>query len=507
MTDSQSYSKPNILLIMADQLAPQFLPCYGHPLVKAPTLQRLAEEGVVFDAAYTNSPLCAPSRFVMMSGRLPSQIGAWDNAAEFPAEIPTFAHYLEHLGYRTCLSGKMHFVGPDQLHGFGERLTTDVYPADFTWHPEWDEPDKRLDWFHNMEVVTNAGACVRSMNLDYDDEAVFKARRYLFDRAREGTDEPFMLTVSLIQPHDPYLCRQREWDLYADEDIDLPKLSPSAAADPYSQRLRHGYGASDLDLDDNTIRNARRAYYGSVSDIDNKVAGLLQVLEESGFKDNTIVIFTSDHGDMLGERGMWFKMSFLEHSARVPLIIHAPARYPSRRVGAAVSLVDLLPTLVDMATDDRGVEYVTPIEGRSLSPHLAGDAGHNEALGEYFAEGTDTPLFMLRRESTKAIYSKKDPLQLFDLSNDPDEINNLAQDPGQQSAIQAIETEITQRYDIKVLTEKVLESQRRRALLKTVMQRQSLAWDHEPPGRASESYIRNSLPAYELLERGRFPSA
>ena len=501
-----SSSKPNILLIMADQLAPQFLPCYGHPLVKAPTLQRLAEEGVVFDAAYTNSPLCAPSRFVMMSGRLPSQIGAWDNAAEFPAEIPTFAHYLEHLGYRTCLSGKMHFVGPDQLHGFGERLTTDVYPADFTWHPEWDQPEKRLDWFHNMEVVTKAGPCVRSMYLDYDDEAVFKARRYLFDHAREGTDEPFMLTVSLIQPHDPYLCRQREWDLYADEDIDLPRLPPSAAADPHSQRLRHGYGASDLDLDDNTIRNARHAYYGSVSDIDNKVAGLLQVLEESGFKDNTIVVFTSDHGDMLGERGMWFKMSFLEHSARVPLIIHAPARYAPRRIGAAVSLVDLLPTLVDMATDGRGVEYATPIEGRSLSPHLAGDAGHNEAVGEYFAEGTDTPLFMLRRESTKAIYSKKDPLQLFDLSNDPDEINNLAQDPAQQSAIQAIETEITQRYDIKALTERVLESQRRRALLKTVMQRQSLAWDHEPRGRASESYIRNSLPIYELEKRGRFPS-
>ena len=501
-----SSSKPNILLIMADQLAPQFLPCYGHPLVKAPTLQRLAEEGVVFDAAYTNSPLCAPSRFVMMSGRLPSQIGAWDNAAEFPAEIPTFAHYLEHLGYRTCLSGKMHFVGPDQLHGFGERLTTDVYPADFTWHPEWDQPEKRLDWFHNMEVVTKAGPCVRSMYLDYDDEAVFKARRYLFDHAREGTAEPFMLTVSLIQPHDPYLCRQREWDLYADEDIDLPRLPPSAAADPHSQRLRHGYGASDLDLDDKTIRNARHAYYGSVSDIDNKVAGLLQVLEESGFKDNTIVVFTSDHGDMLGERGMWFKMSFLEHSARVPLIIHAPARYSPRRVGAAVSLVDLLPTLVDMATDGRGVEYATPIEGRSLSPHLAGDAGHNEAVGEYFAEGTDTPLFMLRRESTKAIYSKKDPLQLFDLSNDPDEINNLAQDPAQQSAIQVIETEITQRYDIKALTERVLESQRRRALLKTVMQRQSLAWDHEPRERAGESYIRNSLPIYELEKRGRFPS-
>jgi len=500
-----STSAPNILLIMADQLAPQFLPCYGHPLVQAPSLQRLAEEGVVFDAAYTNSPLCAPARFVMMSGRLPSKIGAWDNAAEFPAEIPTFAHYLEHLGYRTCLSGKMHFVGPDQLHGFGERLTTDVYPADFTWHPVWDHPEKRLDWFHNMEVVTQAGPCVRSMYLDYDDEAVFKARRYLFERARENTGEPFMLTVSLIQPHDPYLCRQREWDLYADKEIDLPRLSPADACDPHSKRLRHGYGASDIDLDDDTIRNARRAYYGAISDIDNKVAGLLQTLKESGFEDNTIVIFTSDHGDMLGERGMWFKMSFLEHSARVPLIVHAPSRFTPRRVGAAVSLADIMPTLVDMATDGAGMDYVTPIEGRSLAHHLAGEAGHDEAIGEYFAEGTDTPIFMLRRGTIKTIYSDKDPLQLFDLANDPDETKNLAQNPGQQSAAQAITEEITRRYDTRALTERVLESQRRRALLKAVMRRQSLAWDHEPTGRASESYIRNSLPVYELEKRGRFP--
>ena len=500
-----STNAPNILLIMADQLAPQFLPCYGHPLVQAPSLQRLAEEGVVFDAAYTNSPLCAPARFVMMSGRLPSKIGAWDNAAEFPAEIPTFAHYLEHLGYRTCLSGKMHFVGPDQLHGFGERLTTDVYPADFTWHPVWDHPEKRLDWFHNMEVVTQAGPCVRSMYLDYDDEAVFKARRYLFERAREDTGEPFMLTVSLIQPHDPYLCRQREWDLYADKEIDLPRLSPADACDPHSKRLRHGYGASDIDLDDDTIRNARRAYYGAISDIDNKVAGLLQTLKESGFEDNTIVIFTSDHGDMLGERGMWFKMSFLEHSARVPLIVHAPSRFTPRRVGAAVSLADIMPTLVDMATDGAGMDYVTPIEGRSLAHHLAGEAGHDEAIGEYFAEGTDTPIFMLRRGTIKTIYSDKDPLQLFDLANDPDETKNLAQNPGQQSAAQAITEEITRRYDTRALTERVLESQRRRALLKTVMRRQNLAWDHEPRGRASESYIRNSLPVYELEKRGRFP--
>ncbi len=118
-----SRKNPNILLIMVDQLAPQFLSAYGHPLVKTPNIDRLCAEGVVFDAAYCNAPLCAPARYVMMSGRLPSKIGAWDNAAEFPAEVPTFAHYLSALGYRTALSGKMHFFGPDQLHGFEERLT------------------------------------------------------------------------------------------------------------------------------------------------------------------------------------------------------------------------------------------------------------------------------------------------------------------------------------------------------------------------------------------------
>ncbi|MGA1457371.1 MAG: choline-sulfatase [Arenicellales bacterium] len=498
--------KPNILLIMADQLAPQFLPCFGHPIVKAPAIQRLSENGVTFDAAYTNSPLCAPSRFVMMSGRLPSQIAAWDNAVDFSAEVPTFAHYLEHLGYRTCLSGKMHFVGPDQLHGFKDRLTTDVYPSDFTWHPEWDRPSERLDWFHNMEVVTKAGPCVRSMYLDYDDEAAFHAKRYLFERAREGNDQPFMLTVSFIQPHDPYLCRQAEWDLYKDVEIDLPNLRPGEIEDAQCERLRYGYGATDVDLDDETIRRARRAYYGSISDVDGKVAALTEALHESGLSENTVVIFTSDHGDMLGERGMWFKMSFLDHSARVPLIVHFPSRFAPKRVSQAVSLVDLLPTLVDLASDEKDFDFPTPIDGRSLLPHLHGDDGHDEALGEYFAEGTDTPIFMVRRGQMKGVYSRTDGMKLFDLKSDPPETTNLAAHTHFSNDASALQSEIESRYDIAALTERVLESQRRRAFLKTVMRQQGVAWDHHPASTAEKSYVRNSMPIYELEKRARFPS-
>jgi len=128
--------KPNIVLIMADQLAPHFTGTYGHPLVKTPNLDALAARGMRFDAAYCNSPLCAPSRASFMTGQLVSRIAAYDNASDFGASVPTFAHYLRRAGYRTCLAGRMHFVGPDQLHGFEERATTDVYPADFAWVPD-----------------------------------------------------------------------------------------------------------------------------------------------------------------------------------------------------------------------------------------------------------------------------------------------------------------------------------------------------------------------------------
>ena len=498
--------KPNILIIQADQLAPQFLASYGHPLVKTPTIDKLADEGVVFDSAYTNSPLCAPSRFVMMSGRQPSKIAAWDNAVEFSSEVPTFSHYLAAEGYRTCLSGKMHFVGPDQLHGFGERLTTDVYPADYTWHPDWDRPGERLDWYHNMEVVTKAGVCTRSMYMDYDDEAVFKAKRFLFDHAREDTDQPFMLTVSMIQPHDPYLCRQQEWDLYRHDDIDLPKVSlKDINEDPHSASLRFGYGASDFEFDDDTLRNARHAYYGSISDIDNKIADLLSALKSAGFSDNTIIVFTSDHGDMLGERGMWFKMSYLENSARVPLIIHAPSMFKASRVSESVSLVDFLPTLVEMARDGKSGDYATPIDGQSLLPHCSGGSGHDEAIGEYFAEGSTNPIYMIRRGNKKLIYSTVDPLQYFDLENDPLELKNLIDSSEHQNEIAALVNEINNKYDHDALSARVVESQRRRRFLKNVMRNQNVNWDYQANEEAASLYIRNTMPIYQLEKKGRFP--
>ena len=219
--------QPNILFVMADQLAPQALPCYGHSVVKAPRIDQLANDGVVFDNAYCNFPICAPARFAMLSGRLATSIGAFDNGAEFPASIPTFVHYLRDMGYVTALSGKMHFIGPDQLHGYEQRLTTDIYQADFYYTPDWlmedvylglldstlsgTGGDREVDLHTLLECsgggateVLHAGRYPRTLNMDFDDELTHEATRWLWSYARSNESRPFFLTVGLINPHDPY---------------------------------------------------------------------------------------------------------------------------------------------------------------------------------------------------------------------------------------------------------------------------------------------------------------
>ena len=200
--------RPNVLLVMVDQLAAGWLPAYGQAVTRAPHLTALAREGVVFERAYCASPLCGPSRSAMLTGRLPSTTGVFDNAAEWPAAMPTVVHALRSAGYRTVLAGKMHFVGPDQLHGYEERLTTDVYPASFDWTPDWRLPTAEpVPWYHNMASIRLAGVHEAAMQTDYDDEVAFRSVQWLRDRLRGRHSRPFFLTVSFTNPHDPWEVR------------------------------------------------------------------------------------------------------------------------------------------------------------------------------------------------------------------------------------------------------------------------------------------------------------
>ncbi|MCV6593635.1 MAG: choline-sulfatase [Silicimonas sp.] len=496
---------PNILLIMADQLAPHWTGTYGHAQVQTPNLDALAARGMRFDAAYCNSPLCAPSRASFMSGQQISRIGAYDNAAEFPASVPTFAHYLQGAGYRTCLAGKMHFVGPDQKHGFQDRVTTDIYPSDFAWTPDWTSPDRIDKWYHNMSTVKESGVAVATFQTDYDDEVEYAARRWLIDRGRDkagGKGAPFCMVASFIHPHDPYVAKPEFWNLYRDMEVDLP--SSPEATDPFSRRVMDGIEASGVPLTDDEIRNARRAYFANVSYFDSKIGALVQALDDIGELDNTLVIVTADHGDMLGERGLWYKMSFLEHSVRVPLVIAGPG-VSTGTSDAPVSLVDILPTFLKVAGVSSS-ECRPGIDGTSLTNLMRGDTEDREVIAEYLAEMAGHPAFMIRRGAFKYIHCDGDPPQLYNLETDPGEVTNLADDPTHAETARAFAEEVAARWDSAALRETVIGSQQARFGLDRAMAAGSgQHWDFNPPRDASNEYVRNHMDWTVAAAHYRYP--
>jgi len=501
---------PNILILMADQLTARALPAYGNAIAKTPHIDALADRGVVFESFYCNSPLCAPSRFSFLAGRQVSAIGAYDNAAELPAQVPTFAHYLRRSGYQTVLSGKMHFCGADQLHGFEERLTTDIYPADFGWTPDWTRFEHRPSWYHTMDSVTQAGPCTRTNQIDFDDEVIFNARQKLFDMARAKDKRPFCMVASMTHPHDPYVIPQRYWERYADVEIDMPRVTMAVEdLDPHARRLRHVCG---LDLQPVTMsqtRAARRAYYGAVSYVDDQIGSMLAALAEAGFADDTIVLLLADHGDMLGERGLWYKMNFFEPACRIPLIVHSPLRFGARRVAGSASLVDILPTLCELAGGSPA-GYATPLDGVSLVPQLKGAGGaaggRDEVIGEYLAEGAIAPLVMIKRGRYKFVHSPVDPDQLYDLADDPDELRNLATAQGHTARVREFLADVQRRWDLPALAAEVIASQQRRHLVNEALRAgRYTPWDFQPLRDASRLYVRNDQELGDFEAMARFP--
>lgn len=503
-------AKPNILYIMADQLAAPLLKMHNpKSQIKTPNLDKLAERSVVFDSAYCNSPLCAPSRMAMVTGQLVSKIGAYDNACSINSDTPTYAHYLRNAGYETVLAGKMHFIG-DQLHGYENRLTADIYPGDYGWAVNWDEPERRLEWYHNASSILQAGPCVRSNQLDYDEEVMFKSKQFIFDHVRKASPRPFALTVSLTHPHDPYAIEQKYWDMYEDVDIDLPETRINEEdQDPHSKRLLHVCDLKGMNFTDGQIKRARRAYYGAVSYVDDCIGQLLTVLKDCALDENTVIMFSGDHGDMLGERDLWYKMSYFENSVRVPMLISHPRQFKPHRVSQNVSTLDITPTLVDLVGG--ALNPYLPMDGTSLMPHLYGGDGHDTVFAEYMGEGTVAPMMMIRRGPWKYIACPADPPMLYNLSRDPKELVNLAKtptSPADTAVFEAFEAEAASKWDYKAITADVLLGQRRRAFVWSALQKgrfESWDWKGDPNDDGTKKFIRSQTPLDELELRARFP--
>jgi choline-sulfatase len=498
-------TKPNILILMVDQLNGTLFSDGPADWLHAPNLKKLATRSTRFANAYTASPLCAPGRASFMSGLLPSRTRVYDNAAEFASDIPTYAHHLRRAGYQTCLSGKMHFVGPDQLHGFESRLTTDIYPADFGWTPDYRKPGERIDWwYHNMGSVTGAGVAEISNQMEYDDEVAFQATQKVYDLGRGKDARPWCLTVSFTHPHDPYVTRKKYWDLYEDCEHLLPKVPAMKFEDHdhHSQRIFDANEWRSFDITEENIKRSRRAYFANISYLDDKIGEVLEALEATN--QEAIILFVSDHGDMIGERGLWYKMCFYEGSARVPLMICAPDMQPGL-IETPVSTLDVTPTLAELA--GVSLEEIAPwVDGESLVSLGQGGPRTTPVLMEYAAEASYAPLVSMRYGKWKYTRCALDPDQLFDLESDPNELVNLAENPAQAGTVAQLRAKSEARWDLEAFDAAVRESQAKRWVVYEALRNgQYYPWDFQPLRAASERYMRNHMDLNDVEETARFP--
>ena len=499
---------PNFLFIMADQLAAKALSFYGNQTSKTPTLNKLAKEGVVFENCYCNLPMCGPSRASLHTGRMPFSIGMYDNASEYRSSIPSFAHYLRNLNYRAELSGKMHFVGADQLHGYEKRHTTEIYPANFGWTVDWSKGREYRPTNLTMASVIESGPCIRSMQMDYDEEVANAAKQAIYDLARKKDDKPFFLTVSFTQPHSPFTISQDYWDKYNHDDIELPTVSeiPLEQKDHLSRNLHYCQGRNEFSITDEHRRNARHGYYGMISYIDDQILSLKNVLEKTGLADNTIIVFTADHGEMMGERGMWYKQHFFEWASKVPLIIHAPNKFKPSRINKNISLIDLLPTFVDIATEGNHNNYLSKeIEGQSLYPALQGDSKNisDIVISEFAADGSTGPSRMVKKSNWKYMYLEGVDELLYNLEEDPNEIKNLIDDKKYLKIVEELRGIALHNWDPQRMKEIIRKDQERRLFIHKTTNGEP-TWVNIVRVDDGKRYVRNGSAA-NTKARARFP--
>lgn len=424
----QMTDRPNILFIVSDQHSPHVLGCAGNDLIATPSLDALAAQGMRFDRAYCQNPLCAPSRASLLTGRYSRNIGIYDNMHVLESNSLTFPRALGKGGYRTCLIGKSHLNG-EQYQGYQQRPYGDLYG-------QAHQPDpRRLPEFGINglgDVVGNSGASGIPDPLTQTEICVAEASKWMQTHKALHPEQPFLLSVHFDKPHFPIRPPRRFQEKYEGR-LSLPR-TPDAYLDSVVPFIReaiahnetgHHYG-KDFDLQ----LRALESYYGCVEWVDDAVGRILAVLEYLDFKDNTIVIYTSDHGEMGGEHGTWQKTVFFEASARVPFIVRWPGQIPAGTLfREVVGLVDCFPTLCEAA----GLEVPAACDGVSLLPAMRGGTLEREGV---FCESavlrkTEVAGCMYRAGDWKYAYYLDGSEELYNLLDDPEEWNNLASCPEQ----------------------------------------------------------------------------
>lgn len=461
---------------MCDSLPAMHCGVNGDPTGSTPNLDALASQGVNFKRAYCNSPLCTPSRASLLTGRYASELGCLDNAGSFSSEWPTIAHVLDAAGYESVIIGKMHLVGHDQWHGFHDRLALDTDythgydPDNFRLAYDWDQPSSGNpighDWMGPSYVRDPKWDDFR---LHYDrDEQIHRAALAYLDRKSEGGD-PFFCCVSYHAPHNPFWIPERIRERYRRIDLPLPSIPDGAEPvqglmDRWLCDFHYIDEIQDRLLTEDNLRWLYETYYGMVNDLDHRLGALLDKLKKRGLADNTAVVFVSDHGDMMGNRGMVQKRCFYEPSVRVPLVACLPGSSANGiHLNTPVSLIDLLPTFAAMA----GVSVPADLPGCSLLECIREgvEPPQRTVFAEYHGEGVHAPCFLAICGDQKYFYIPNCDERLFDLADDPGEWTNRIDDPGYAENATMFRKALNQQFDTAAIEAQARRSQRNRRFI------------------------------------------
>lgn len=488
-------NRPNILMIFSDQHNANMAGFMGSKTVRTPNLDRFAAQGTTFTNAYCNAPLCSPSRQSFMAGLYAHQIGCYDNTTAMPEDTVTWAHMLSLAGYETSLVGKMHFNGYQKMYGFDRRPVLEGSNSGESFHAwgvrascDWTRPIPIYKPIAEDVQAAGADSAKREPIFQKDLEVLKGTLKMIREKGRAAKQpkagagkkrtgaatppQPWAICSSFVLPHPPFKARADLLKTYRGLG-DLPANRSGEGRDTCDRALQQYTG--DLgSLTDAQIKNARETYFALITEFDEYAGQILDTLEASGLAENTVVFYFSDHGEMAGEHGLWSKLTLLESSVRVPLVVRWPGKtVAGTRVDTPVSLVDLFPTFIDIA----GIPLPPPLTlpGRSLVPLFPGAGGSRAAdalagrfvFGEFEGEGWPHPRCFARRGRYKFIYNhvpQVGELRLYDLEKDPLEMHNLAGQTGVAHVEQSFRNFLSTFWDPRKIEADVIASQTRRKI-------------------------------------------
>ena len=446
--------KRNVLFLMADEHSPRVLGCYGNPVIRTPNLDALAAQGTRFTSAYTPCPICVPARSALQTGRYVHQTRSWCNGTPYTGKMRGWGHRLIDIGHRVVSVGKLHLRSTEDANGFDEEIVPmHVLDGIGDLHGMLRSPPPMRP---GIRLLADKVAPGESSYTVYDTEITARACDWIRN-VGPGTEKPWVLFVSFVRPHFPLVAPERLMRHYLA--ANLPKPFGSPPDHPVMREYRRIQNYDDFFVDDEHRRRAIAAYYAMVNAVDEDIGRVFDALYASGQSDDTLVIYSSDHGDNLGNRGYWGKSNMYEDSAGVPMIVAGPGVPQRRVVDAPVSLLDVPQTIIEAVGEELTEEEHDELPGRSLIGIANGDRPDRAILSEYHAVASITGIFMIRYENWKYIYFVGYPPMLFDLAADPLEANDLGRDPAYEEVRRILERRLRAICDPEVVSAQAFREQ------------------------------------------------